>query len=240
MNSIIKQIIIVTLFAIAMAAVESAVVVYLRELYYPTGFTLFLNPESLKVLPVELARELATMVMLITVGWLAGTNANTRFAWFLYSFAIWDIFYYVFLKIFINWPMGLFDWDILFIIPIAWLAPVLAPVICSITMILLALLIIIKDSKNKSFKIGYIPISILVIGSITVIASFVWDYVSIIITNGFYKDLVNITQNPKFLVITASFIPKSFNWFVFGIGELIILFSIYKILRKKLTPKYSK
>src|SRR6478609_656709 len=146
-----KRIAVLITFSIAMAALESAVVVYLRALYYPDGFTVAMKMIDQQILLVEIAREAATVIMLLGVGWLAGKNFKDRFAYFLMSFAVWDIFYYLWLKVFINWPSSVLEWDILFLIPITWLGPVLAPVICSVTMILLALVIL---QSNKQLTMG--------------------------------------------------------------------------------------
>src|SRR6185369_2332457 len=121
-----KTLLVVIGFSIAMAALESAVVVYLRALYYPDGFNVAMKLIDQKILLIEIAREAATVVMLLGVGWLAGNNLKDRFAYFLLSFAVWDIFYYLWLKVFIDWPSSLLEWDILFLIPFTWLGPVLA------------------------------------------------------------------------------------------------------------------
>jgi hypothetical protein len=118
----------VVLFAIAMAWVESAAVLYLRSL---TGRIDPYQPEPLPLIDrftwAEMIREFATMVMLATVGWLAGRNFRTRAAYFLIAFGVWDIFYYVFLRPLTGWPRSLLDWDVLFLLPLPWWGPVLAP-----------------------------------------------------------------------------------------------------------------
>jgi hypothetical protein len=85
---------------------------------------------------VELAREFATLVMLFTVGVLAGRNWRSRLGYSAIAFGVWDIFYYLFLKIMCGWPNSLLDWDILFLIPLPWWGPVIAPVSIAILMIL--------------------------------------------------------------------------------------------------------
>jgi hypothetical protein len=128
---------VVVAFAVAMAWVESAVVYYLRthvdriEPYQP-------NPLPLigALGPVELAREFATLVMLFTVGMLAGTNWRARLGYMLIAFGVWDIFYYVFLKVMCGWPNSLIDWDILFLLPLPWWGPVIAPVSIALLMII--------------------------------------------------------------------------------------------------------
>ena len=96
---------VIVLFAIAMAYLESAVVLYLRTLGNR------IDPHQAPALPpsvdfgyTEIFREAATIVMLATVGWLAGRNLRSRFGYFLISFGVWDIFYYVFLKPLTGWP----------------------------------------------------------------------------------------------------------------------------------------
>ena len=126
----------VVTFAMAFAWVESAVVYYLRtfvdriEPYQP-------NPLPLlgRLGPVELGRELATMIMLFTVGVLAGKGWRERWAYAALAFGVWDIFYYVFLKVMCPWPNSLLDWDLLFLIPLPWWGPVLAPVLIALLMI---------------------------------------------------------------------------------------------------------
>jgi hypothetical protein len=85
---------------------------------------------------VELVRELATMIMLFTVGVLAGKTWRARWGYAALAFGLWDIFYYVFLKVMYGWPRSLLDWDILFLIPLPWWGPVLAPVLIASLMVL--------------------------------------------------------------------------------------------------------
>ena len=126
----------VVLYAAAMAWVESAVVFYLRtmidriEPHQPGPFPLLHGFGW-----VELVREAATIVMLLTVSVLAGRNGRTRIGYFVIAFGVWDIFYYIFLKMMCGWPHSLLDWDILFLLPIPWWGPVLAPVLISLLMI---------------------------------------------------------------------------------------------------------
>src|SRR5690349_1048470 len=143
MHHLRRSLLWLTLFSIAMGFLESAVVIYLRALYYPHGFEfpLVLMPNTMA--GVELLREAATIVMLVSIGIIAGRNTAQRFSFFIYSFAVWDIFYYIFLKVFVDWPPSFFTWDILFIIPVPWVGPVLAPCIISLTMIVLTLFVII-------------------------------------------------------------------------------------------------
>ena len=90
MTGFSKNLITVSIFAIAMGFLESAVVVYIREINYPGGFDFPMVIPSGSIAVTELLREAATLVMLICVGLLAGRSISGRFAWFLYSFALWD------------------------------------------------------------------------------------------------------------------------------------------------------
>ncbi len=112
------------------------------------------QPDPLPVIggiaAVELPRELATLVMLFAVGVLAGKNWRARWGYALLAFGVWDIFYYVFLKVICGWPHSLLDWDVLFLIPLVWWGPVLAPVLISLLMILWGTLVSRVDAPQSS------------------------------------------------------------------------------------------
>jgi len=234
LNLNIKAISAVVFFSIAMAALESAVVVYLRELYYTDGFTVALKLIDQRILLVEMAREIATLVMLIMIGYLSGRNFKDRFAYFLLSFAIWDIFYYVWLKVFIDWPASLLDWDIVFLIPFTWLGPVLAPVICSATMLVLAL-VILQRNPRPSISLG----SLFFAGSSIILFTFLKDYAIIIVSHGFLKDYFTLLQNKEFLSIASNYVPQSFSWRLFALGEVLIAAGIVKIINERLLTDVS-
>jgi hypothetical protein len=126
----------VVVFALAMGWLEAATVYYLRVLVdrvepYQSNPL----PERAGLEEVELAREAATLVMLFTVGVLAARAWQTRLAYMAVAFGVWDISYYVFLKAMSGWPRSLLDWDILFLLPLPWWGPVLAPVSIAVLMI---------------------------------------------------------------------------------------------------------
>ncbi len=116
------------LYALAMALVEAAIVVHLRHLYYPLDprqlFPLALLSHA--DLALELARELATVVMIVAVAILAERGWVRRFAAFVFVFGLWDLGYYAWLKLFLNWPHTWLEWDVLFLIPWPWFGPWLA------------------------------------------------------------------------------------------------------------------
>src|SRR5918999_6416131 len=127
---------IVMAFAVAMAWVEAASVYYIRALVDR------IEPYQADPLPingalgyVELWREAATLAMIATLGLLAGRTWHHRAGYAALAFGVWDIFYYVFLRLITGWPTTLLDWDILFLLPLPWWGPVLAPVSIAALMI---------------------------------------------------------------------------------------------------------
>ena len=125
---------VVVVWAVAFAFVEAMVVYYIRKLfglqyhltYVPADFHF---PRA--YLPYEQAREAATMVMLLAVGFLAGRTWWQRFAFWLLAFGVWDIFYYVWLWVLLRWPSSPGTRDLLFLLPNEWWAPVWQPVLVS-------------------------------------------------------------------------------------------------------------
>ena len=127
---------VVVAFAVAMAWMEAATVFYIRALVDR------IDPYQTEPLPlygalgnVELVREAATLVMLVAAGWLAGRTWRERAGYFALAFGLWDVLYYVFLRPISGWPNTLLDWDILFLLPLPWWGPVIAPVSIAVLMI---------------------------------------------------------------------------------------------------------
>jgi len=158
-KAVMRRFCIVVLFSIAFAYVEAAVVVYLRVIFYPEGFSFPLTsfgvgPLWKRLLLTEVGREAAAMVLILTGSWLIGRDRTQRFSFFLVIFAVWDIFYYVWLKILIGWPCSVMEWDILFLIPVAWASPVLAPVLVSTALIVFAIIILYRSTTRRTLKAG--------------------------------------------------------------------------------------
>jgi len=132
----------VALWAAAFALVEAMVVYYLRRLF-ALQYDLHFVPKTFHFpsayLPYERAREVATMVMLLTIAYLAGRTWLQRLALWLFAFGVWDIFYYVWLYVLLRWPASLGTRDLLFLIPGEWWAPVWQPVLASCAFIAVAL-----------------------------------------------------------------------------------------------------
>lgn len=160
----------VAIFSIAFAYVEASVVVYLRHLigigftppHVDRGEILFLTPgvaflepqTAVKIitdtalLNIERVREASTLVMLAAVATLAGKNLKGKIAFFFLAFGIWDIFYYIFLRLTIGWPLSLFDLDIFFLLPTPWIGPVIVPVAISSILIIGSLVFLLKGNKT--------------------------------------------------------------------------------------------
>ena len=225
-TSSIRIIIGVLIFTIALAFIESAVVVYLRALYYPDGFYFPLKLIDNNIAIIEILREAATVIILICIGIAMGRSRTEKFAYFLYSFAVWDIFYYVFLKLFLNWPESFFTWDILFLIPVTWVGPVIAPVINSLFMILLAITIIYFTDKDAKAKISKIEWILMIFGSLVIIYSYTEEYMNFMLKYFSFKELFIYPDQSEIIKYSTIFIPYNFNWLIFGAGQLMIFAAI--------------
>jgi hypothetical protein len=148
-----QQLIVITLFAGAFGFVEASVVVYLRaatgllpgymetlanvrrsqELYQP-AISISQIPHSL--VTIEVCREAATIIMLLMVALLASSATRERWAAFLWAFAFWDLSYYAGLWTIIRWPTSFLDLDVLFLIPVPWIAQVWFPLLVSLLTVL--------------------------------------------------------------------------------------------------------
>jgi len=218
-----KILIWISIFAVTMGIFEGSVVVYLRALYYPAGFNFPLVPFDNIIGLTELIRELASLFMLLSVGIIAGKNFSQRFAWFLYSFAVWDIIYYIFLYFILGWPENLLTWDVLFLLPVTWTGPVIAPALISILMIILALIVyhFNKKTQNK-VKISKTEWIVLISGSVIVFISFIWDYCRFLINHISFKEFQNRKLSDKLFDLSVQYIPETFNWFLFTLGFIVI------------------
>jgi hypothetical protein len=144
-----KNIISVGIFAIAMAYLESAVVVYLRAMYGIEDLLRDINLTPDIYTLIEMGREAATIIMLVIISLIAGSSRQKKMGYFFFSFGVWDIFYYIWLYVFIQWPTSLLDWDILFLIPLPWWGPVIAPILISVLLIFIGYLLI----RDFNFKV---------------------------------------------------------------------------------------
>lgn len=207
-----NKLFIILLFSIAMAYLESAVVVYLRELYYPEGFNFPIKLIPDKIILIELGRELATIVMLLAIAMIIGKLFIESIAYFLFAFGVWDIFYYLWLKIFINWPESLLTDDLLFLIPVPWISPVLAPVLVSVVFILFSVFALKRTEMGIKMRYEKISLALILIGVALILTSFIWNY---------EKRLNSVS-------------PVEFLWGVFSFG---IIFMAGGLLKSLLSAK---
>lgn len=204
---------VVAAFAVAMAWLEAATVLYLRVLvdrvqpYQP-------NPLPIRgdLGPVELVREAATLVMLLTVGMLAGRTWQTRLGYSAIAFGVWDIFYYVFLKAMCDWPKSLFDWDILFLLPLPWWGPVLAPVSIAVLMILWGTLVTQRTAESALSSVPSIGVS-------------GWIGIALALY-AFMADALHVVH--KGIDATRTVLPTTFNWPVFVVALTLMAAPVAK------------
>jgi hypothetical protein len=165
----------VVAFGIAMGYLEATVVVYLRAaIDVPSAV-----PAQPKILgafeAVETVRELATLVMIAAVGWLAGRTRLERLAWAAVVFGAWDIIYYLGLRQLIGWPPDLATWDVLFLVPVPWVGPVWAPIAVSAALVGFGLAGARRLRAGLPVVVGRARALAALAGGGLVIASFVLD-----------------------------------------------------------------
>ncbi|MFP6869981.1 MAG: hypothetical protein VCE91_11665 [Nitrospinota bacterium] len=171
-----KKLVAVVIWAAAFAFVEAAVVVYLRKLFYPEGFAFPLRSELIEsILGVEIAREAATLVMLVSAAWLGARRPWVRFALFMVAFGVWDIFYYVWLWAVLGWPPSIFTMDVLFLIPIVWVGPVWSPVAVSAGLIGCGAAVALRVGGGGRYALdapGWAAISA---SALIIVVSYLWE-----------------------------------------------------------------
>jgi hypothetical protein len=140
----ISKLLLLAVFGIAMAHLEGVVVVYLRKSLGMLDSES--NKESIEKFPkrylnIEMTREAATIIMLFVVAYLTGGPWIEKGVFFLWTFAFWDLFYYLSLYILIKWPTSLTTIEVLFLIPKPWIAPVWFPIsVSGLTILIITLL----------------------------------------------------------------------------------------------------
>lgn len=168
----------VGLYAAALAYLEAAVVVYLQRALAiePTALFPLQDQAALGGLgAIEAGREVATIVMIATVGWLAGRTGPERLAWAAVVFGIWDLGYYAGLWVFIGWPATLWATDLLFLLPVPWVAPVWAPMTVSLALIGVGLVAARRLRRGERLRVGPREVAASLGGGLVVIVSFTLD-----------------------------------------------------------------
>jgi len=211
-----RQTLTILLFGISFGYVEAAVVTYLRPqfdavraTFTPQSRDLFpvpspqqvraAGPDMVRLVGTEVAREAATLLMLGAVAAAVGGSFRQCLAFFLLAFGAWDISYYAFLKVLIDWPKSLLTWDVLFLIPVQWSAPVLAPALVALTMIGTGLVYLWRESNGHAIPLRVVHWLGAYAGALFVVAAFTWDYRNVM----------------------AGGMPKPFPWPLFALGEVL-------------------
>jgi len=215
--------IVVVVFAIGMAWVEAATVDYLRVMVDRV------QPYQQNPLPihgvlgqVELVREAATLVMLVTLGMLAGRTGYARGGYSAVAFGVWDIFYYLFLRIIGDWPKSLLDWDILFLLPLPWWGPVLAPVCIALLMIVAGTLASQRDATRGSFALTRSEWRLQGLGVALALYVFMADALRAL---------------PQGFEATQTVLPRTFNWVLFWVAFTLMAAPVAQAARRCRLPR---
>ncbi|RLD06077.1 MAG: hypothetical protein DRI32_03155 [Chloroflexi bacterium] len=204
----------ISLYAISMAYLESAVVVYLRRLYGISDLMIHVPPFDAQLAVVELGRELATLVMLLAVGWVAGKNLKTRLSFAFFTFGLWDIFYYIWLYLLIQWPKSLLDTDLLFLIPLPWWGPVISPMLIALLMMIGGVLVIVADDHGREIKWTLVDWAALTVGILLMLYVFMEDALGILPASPQMLSQVQLTH---------------FNWLLYLPGLILASFAILRL-----------
>jgi hypothetical protein len=211
-----RQTLAILLFGISFGYVEAAVVTYLRPqfdaaraTFAPQSRDLFpllspqqiraAGPDMVRMVDTEVAREAATLLMLGAVAAAVGGNFRQWLAFFLLAFGAWDISYYAFLKVLIDWPKSLLTWDVLFLIPVPWSGPVLAPALVALTMVGTGLVYLWREANGHAIRLRVAHWLGACAGALFILAAFTWDYRNVM----------------------AGGMPKPFLWPLFALGEVL-------------------
>ena len=165
----------VALFALAMAYVEAAAVVYLRRILGVEDLLRDMAPFDPLIANVELGRELATLVMLLALGWAAGRSRQSRLGFAAFAFGLWDIFYYFWLKVMLHWPATVLEPDVLFLIPLPWWGPVLSPVLIAILAGVGGAWAVVLDDRGAAIRPGAGRWALFAGGALAALAAFMAD-----------------------------------------------------------------
>ena len=189
------------LFAVTMGVFEAAVVVYLRRLWELGEIDVATANLSNRLVLTETLREGASLGMIASVGFLAGRRGFERLAHAAVIFGIWDILYYAFLRVLTGWPTSLMDWDVLFLIPRAWVGPVLAPLLVSSALVAGGIVVALREGSGRPVAVRAASWLGSSAGGALVIASFLTP---------------EIPRSP-------SDVPSGFCWALFSAGLVLAL-----------------
>jgi hypothetical protein len=198
---------VIVLFAIAMAYAEAAAVAYLREAYGIEDIVRDLPHRADRLTAIEIGREAATLVMLVTVGVAAGRRLQDRIGLFVLAFGAWDIAYYGWLALFEGWPRSPLDWDVLFLIPLPWWGPVIAPAAIAAMMCVGGAAAVLQVERGVAWRLDRLNISLAAAGIALVLYTFMADAIAAV------PDGRDAVQRVR---------PSEFQWplFLFGFAVM--------------------
>ena len=204
-----------TLFAVGMAQVEASLVVHLRSIYYPGNpLEIFpLNLLSHRDLAIELVRELASVVMILSVALLTARGFTRVFAVFVYVFGLWDLFYYLWLKIMIGWPVSWFEWDVLFLIPWPWLGPWISPALIALLFVVWGGWILTSPNQVRFTRRTTL---LFVAGALLALIAFLLPAVPLLLEG---EEAFRGYQ------------PDDFRWSLFIPGYMLMIISLWRVAR---------
>jgi len=197
----------VAMYAIAMAYVEGAVVTYLREIYGIEDLVRDLPNRSDRLTAIEIGREAMTMVMLLSVGWIAGRKLQDKLGHFIFAFGLWDIAYYGWLSAFNGWPRSPLDWDVLFLIPVPWWGPVLAPALIAVVMCIGGAAAVLGADRGVRWRLSWTNAAVAAAGIAVVLYTFTADAL------GALPDGREAVERVR---------PSDFEWPLFVLGFLVM------------------
>jgi hypothetical protein len=171
-----RKVFLLVVFALAMGYLEAAVVVYLRKIFYPAGFVFPIKRITTDLALVELGREAATIVMLLAVAFIAEKTRRGRLICFMLLFGVWDVAYYLWLWITIGWPASLLTWDLLFLIPVIWSGPVLAPILVSALMIVTAAIYYRYHGAAEAVRISTVEWALTILAAVVIFISLAYNH----------------------------------------------------------------
>jgi hypothetical protein len=210
-----RRLVLLILFGIVFGYVEAAAVVYIRVVYEPIHQRLFPKTAANDLFPLavfeqwsreahpyvktpfmEMSREVGTLLLLALMAQAVSRTGPQWFASFALVFGVWDLTYYLWLLLLIGWPQTLLEWDLLFVVPVPWVAPVLAPLLVAATMVLTSSIYFWTEAVGRPMQPGRWNYALVLGGGLTIMISFWWDWRNI---------LARGTPNP-------------FNWLVLLLG----------------------
>lgn len=156
-----------------------------------------LSPATLTLVKIELAREAATLIMLAALAAVLARDTRTWLGAFVLAFGVWDLTFYLWLRVLIGWPASLLTWDLLFLLPVPWAAPVLAPCIVAATMAIFGAHMLARRPRHTPL-LARVAIAA---GAIVLLASFTWDW----------------------RLWLAGGMPVRFPWLIFSAGEALMI-----------------